>query len=103
MKSHLLYPWVHDLVHTPKVIDLVTSIIGDEVLLLDTSLQVKDALGASTSTIASTSSTKTALETPWHQDEVQWDVRLSEQGVCVWISLFESKESNGAMQVQPCI
>jgi hypothetical protein len=62
VKPHLVFPWISELSRTSKIIDLVSNIVGDDILLTSSAIQVKHP--------------HSSLCAPWHQDTANSDIRL---------------------------
>jgi non-heme Fe2+,alpha-ketoglutarate-dependent halogenase len=85
-KSHLLFPWLADLVRNAKILDAVEDLYGPHLLCWTSNFFIKEA--------------RNPAFVSWHQDSTYWG--LSEPDVVTaWIALTPSTEENGAMQVIP--
>jgi non-haem Fe2+, alpha-ketoglutarate-dependent halogenase len=85
-KPHLLFTWLWDLVHHPRVLDAVEDVIGPNILCWSSSFFIKE--GHDPSYVS------------WHQDSTYWG--LSEPDVITaWIALSPSTLESGAMRVIP--
>src|SRR5260370_16124071 len=85
-KTHLLFPWLADLVHNEKILDAIEDLYGGELLCWTSNFFIKEA--------------RNPAFVSWHQDSTYWG--LSEPDiVTAWVALTASNESNGAMQVIP--
>ena len=83
-KPHLLFPWLHDLISHPRVLDAVEDVLGPNILCWGSSFFIKEP------------------EDPgyvsWHQDATYWG--LDQPDVCTaWIALTPSTRANGCMRV----
>ena len=85
-KSHLLFPWLNDLIRHPGVLDPVESLLGPNILCWGTSFFTKEARDPS--------------YVSWHQDSTYWGLEPPEI-VTAWIAISESDVANGAMRVVP--
>ena len=83
-KTHLLLPWVADLIRLPSVLDVVESVIGPDILCWTCSWFIKEP--------------RSDALTLWHQDATFFGLR-PHQHVTAWIALTPSNEENGCMQV----
>lgn len=84
--SHMLLPWVDDLMRHPRLLDAVEDLIGPDLLCWNTIFWIKEAGSAS--------------YVGWHQDYEYWgldDDRL----VSVWIALSSASVAAGCMSVIP--
>lgn len=85
-KPHLLVPFLWDLVHDPRILDAVASLLGPDLYCIGSSMIDKPA--HSDGYVA------------WHQDATFWG--LSEaQGATAWLALSEASPQSGCMQVLP--
>jgi ectoine hydroxylase-related dioxygenase (phytanoyl-CoA dioxygenase family) len=85
-KTHLLFPWLADLVRNGKILDAVEDLYGGELLCWTSNFFIKEA--------------RNPAFVSWHQDSTYWG--LSEPDiVTAWVALTSSNEANGAMQVIP--
>lgn len=85
-KSHLLFPWVDELIRLPTVLDAVEDLIGPDILCWNTLWWIKEA---HSQTFVS-----------WHQDSRYWGLDTSEL-VTAWIALSPAKLEQGCMRVLP--
>ena len=86
LKSHLLLPWLGDLVRSAAVVDAVEDLYGENLLVWASNFFIK---GAHDPAFVS-----------WHQDSTYWGLSQPDV-VTAWIALSESNRANGAMQVIP--
>ena len=85
-KPHLLFTWLWDLVHHPRILDAVEDVIGPNILCWSSSFFIKEAHDPSF--------------VSWHQDSTYWG--LSEPDVITaWVALSPSTIEAGAMRVIP--
>ena len=75
-----------DYVTHPDLLDLVTAVIGPDIVLWASSVFCKPA--------------GVGLEVPWHQDGQYWPIR-PRATVTVWIALDDVTPENGCMRVIP--
>jgi ectoine hydroxylase-related dioxygenase (phytanoyl-CoA dioxygenase family) len=85
-KSYLLFDWADELVHNPKIVDAVESLIGPNIICYMTNLFTKEA--GSNSYVS------------MHQDAAYWGVDASDV-VTVWLALSPASKDSGVMKVQP--
>ena len=83
---HLLFPLLHELSHTSKILDEVEQVIGPNIMLWSTSFFIKDP--GSKSYVS------------WHQDSTYWGLNPLEI-VTAWLAFTPSNNSNGCMRVIP--
>ncbi len=75
-----------DLAREPEIVDLVSGVIGDDVILWGCHVFCKPA--------------GEGFETPWHQDGHYWPIRPL--ATCtVWVALEPSTRANGCLRVIP--
>jgi non-heme Fe2+,alpha-ketoglutarate-dependent halogenase len=85
-KGHLKLRALYDLVHDPRVLDAVESVIGPNILCWSSSLFVKEP--------------RDPAFVAWHQDSYYWGLEPDDV-VSAWIAFAPSTLENGAMQVIP--
>ena len=85
-KSHLLFPFLAELIRHPRILDAVEDLLGPDILCWSSSFFIKEAANPSF--------------VSWHQDSTYWG--LSEPEVATaWVALTPSNAANGAMAVIP--
>ena len=85
-KSHLLFPWINDLMRHPRVLDAVEDVLGPNLLVWSTSFFIKEA--------------RDPGFVSWHQDATYWG--LSSPDVCTaWIALSPANKVSGCMKFIP--
>jgi len=85
-KTHLLFPWLYDLVAHPRILDAVEGVIGPNILCWGASFFIKEPHNKS--------------YVSWHQDLTYWGLDPADI-VTAWVALSESTRENGAMRVVP--
>jgi len=85
-KTHLLFPWLADLVRNPKILDAVEDLYGSDLLCWTSNFFIKEA--------------RNPAFVSWHQDSTYWGLSAPDV-VTAWVALTPSNEANGAMQVMP--
>jgi hypothetical protein len=85
-KTHLLFPWLNDLVRDSRILDAVEDLFGGNLLCWTTNFFIKEA--------------NDPAFVSWHQDSTYWGLSAPDV-VTAWVALSESNEANGAMQVMP--
>ncbi|MBT8584286.1 phytanoyl-CoA dioxygenase [Polynucleobacter paneuropaeus] len=85
-KTHLLFPWLNDLVRETKVVDAIEDLYGHNILCWTSNFFIKEAHDPGF--------------VSWHQDSTYWGLS-SPDVVTAWIALSPSNKSNGAMAVIP--
>lgn len=82
-KSHLLFPWINDLMRHPRVLDAIEDVLGPNLLVWSTSFFIKEA--------------RDPGFVSWHQDATYWG--LSSPDVCTaWIALSPANKVSGCMK-----
>jgi hypothetical protein len=82
-KSHLLFPWINDLMRHARVLDAVEDLLGPNLLVWSTSFFIKEA--------------RDPGFVSWHQDATYWG--LSSPDVCTaWIALSPANKVSGCMK-----
>lgn len=85
-KSHLLFPFLADLVRNPAILDVVEDLIGPDILCWNSNFFIKEAA--------------TPSFVSWHQDSTYWGLSSADV-VTAWVALTPSNLANGAMAVIP--
>jgi ectoine hydroxylase-related dioxygenase (phytanoyl-CoA dioxygenase family) len=85
-KAHLRCPALMALVRRPAILDVVTDLIGPDLLCRSASVFLKDP--GDPTYIA------------WHQDAAYWDLQPDDV-VTAWIAISDSTLANGALEVIP--
>ena len=75
-----------DLARDPRIVELVSGILGDDIILWGCHVFCKPA--------------GDGYETPWHQDGHYWPIRPL-ANCTVWVALEESRVENGCLRVIP--
>lgn len=83
---HFLLPQVYDLTKHRRVIEPVSKILGEDLLVWGASLFIKPP--------------HTRKIVSWHQDLTYWDLDNSEETTC-WVALSPVTEANGCMKFIP--
>ncbi|XP_053180087.1 probable alpha-ketoglutarate-dependent hypophosphite dioxygenase [Scomber japonicus] len=104
---HLQYPWVMDLTKHPRLLEVITAILGLDVILLDSRFICKyPALKSSDTQENKEEESKPAAGentlpyVAWHQDMRYWGI-AGGPVLSVWLALDDSLKENGALQVIP--
>jgi ectoine hydroxylase-related dioxygenase (phytanoyl-CoA dioxygenase family) len=85
-KSHLLFPWLNELIRTTRILDAIEDLYGGNLLCWTTNFFIKEA--------------QDAAFVSWHQDSTYWGLSAPDV-VTAWVALSESNAANGSMQVIP--
>jgi non-heme Fe2+,alpha-ketoglutarate-dependent halogenase len=85
-KSHLLFTWVDELVHHPKIVDAAEDVLGPNLLCWTTNFFIKEA--------------NSPGFVSWHQDAFYWG--LSKDAVMTaWVALSPANLESGCMKFLP--
>ena len=85
-KSHLVFPWINDLMRRPKILDLVENFLGPDIMIWSSHLYPKEP--------------GDGRYISWHQDSAHWGLD-SNKILTVWIALTEANNANGCMRMLP--
>jgi non-haem Fe2+, alpha-ketoglutarate-dependent halogenase len=85
-KTHLLFPWLNDLVHHERIVDAIEDLYGPDLLCWTTNFFIKEA--------------RNPAFVSWHQDSTYWGLNRPDV-VTAWFALSDSNASNGAMGFVP--
>jgi hypothetical protein len=85
-KTHLLFPWLDEIVHHQKVVDAIEDLYGPDLLCWTTNFFIKEK--------------QDPAFVSWHQDSTYWGLSKPDV-VTAWVALTPSNESNGAMAFIP--
>ncbi|KAI5624740.1 hypothetical protein C0J50_15546 [Silurus asotus] len=109
---HMKYDWVMALTKHPRVLEVITAVLGPDVLLLDSRFICKypvssktqgrkDIIPQNQENEGQKSDNENELPyVAWHQDMKYWGLDGGPV-VSVWLALDDSQEENGALQVIP--
>ena len=84
--SHLLFPWLADLVRLPRLLDGVEDVLGPDLLCWSTTWFIKEA--------------HTPSFVGWHQDNT-YAYLDDADNLTAWVALGDTSKENGGMQVLP--
>ena len=85
-KTHLLFPFLADLVRHPRILDAVEDLLGPDLLCWTSNFFIKEAADPAF--------------VSWHQDSTYWGLSAPEVATA-WVALTPSHAANGAMAVIP--
>lgn len=85
-KTHLLFPFLAELVRHPKILDAIEDLLGPDILCWSSNFFIKEAADPAF--------------VSWHQDSTYWGLS-SPDVATAWVALTPSNEANGAMAVIP--
>ena len=84
---HLLFRFANQICRNEKLLDVVESIIGPDILVWNSTFFIKEA--------------KTETYVSWHQDMKYWGLNDTDGQVSAWIALNPVSQANGCMQFLP--
>jgi non-heme Fe2+,alpha-ketoglutarate-dependent halogenase len=85
-KAHLLFTWVDEIVHHPKIVDAAEDVLGPDLLCWTTNFFIKEA--------------NSPGFVSWHQDAFYWG--LSKDDVMTaWVALSPANLESGCMKFIP--
>ena len=84
---HLLFRFANQICHNQKLLDVVESIIGPDILVWNSTFFIKEP--------------KTETYVSWHQDMKYWGLNDTDGQVSAWIALNPVSQANGCMQFLP--
>jgi non-heme Fe2+,alpha-ketoglutarate-dependent halogenase len=85
-RAYLLFKWLDDLIHDPRVLDPIEQLIGPNILCWSSIFWIKEA------------GSKSFVD--WHQDNTYWGLS-SRQVVTAWFAISDASEEAGCMSVIP--
>jgi hypothetical protein len=85
-KTHLLFPWLNELVHNATILDAIEDLFGPDLLCWNTNFFIKEA--------------HNPAFVSWHQDSTYWGLSRPDV-VTAWLALTTSNTANGAMGFIP--
>ena len=85
-KTHLLFPFLADLVRDPKILDAIEDLLGPDILCWSSNFFIKEAADPAF--------------VSWHQDSTYWGLSAPDVATA-WVALTASNVENGAMAMIP--
>ena len=85
-KSHLVFPWFDQLMRHPAILNLVRSLLGNDLMVWTTHIYPKEP--------------GDGRFISWHQDSAHWGLD-SNQVLSVWVALTDATLENGCMRMLP--
>jgi ectoine hydroxylase-related dioxygenase (phytanoyl-CoA dioxygenase family) len=85
-KTHLLFPFLAELVRHPGILDAIEDVLGPDILCWSSNFFIKEAADPAF--------------VSWHQDSTYWGLSSPEVATA-WVALTPSNAANGAMAVIP--
>ena len=87
-KANLVFRWVDDVVHEPRLLDAVEDLLGPDLLLWSCSLLIKPPRSRGRYT--------------WHQDATYWGMEPP-SAVSAWLALGDVGPENGGLRCLPAL
>lgn len=85
-KAHLLFTWVDQLVHHPRIVDAVEDVLGPDLLCWTTNFFIKEA--------------RSPGFVSWHQDAYYWGLNKDDV-ITAWVALSAANLESGCMKFMP--
>jgi ectoine hydroxylase-related dioxygenase (phytanoyl-CoA dioxygenase family) len=85
-KAHLLFTWLNELVHHPRILDAVEDVLGPDLLCWTSNFFIKEAHDPGF--------------VSWHQDATYWGLS-SPEVMTAWVALSPATIEAGAMRMVP--
>lgn len=85
-KAHLLFTWLNELVHHPRILDAVEDVLGPDLLCWSSTFFIKEAQDPGF--------------VSWHQDATYWGLS-SPDVITAWVALSPATIESGAMRMVP--
>ena len=85
-KAHLLFTWVDELVHHPKIVDAAEDVLGPNLLCWTTNFFIKEA--------------NSPGFVSWHQDAFYWGLSRDDV-MTAWVALSPANLQSGCMKFLP--
>src|SRR6201989_2530433 len=82
-RSHVLFPWINDMIRHPKILDAIEDILGPDILCWNTSLFIKEA--------------RDPGFVSWHQDATYWGLSSSDVATA-WVATSPANKVSGCMK-----
>lgn len=85
-RSHVLFPWINEVIRHPKILDAVEDVFGPDILCWNTSFFIKEP--------------RDPGFVSWHQDATYWGLS-SPDVMTVWLALSPANRVSGCMKFVP--
>lgn len=85
-RSHVLFPWINDMIRHPRIFDAVEGVLGPNILCWNTSFFIKEAHDPGF--------------VSWHQDATYWGLSSSDV-VTAWVAMSPANKTSGCMKFVP--
>jgi non-heme Fe2+,alpha-ketoglutarate-dependent halogenase len=85
-RSHVLFPWINEMIRHPKILDAVEDLLGPDILCWNTSFFIKEP--------------RDPGFVSWHQDATYWGLDSSDVATA-WIAMSPANKVSGCMKFVP--
>ena len=85
-RSHVLFPWINEVIRHPKILDAVEDVFGPNILCWNTSFFIKEP--------------RDPRFVSWHQDATYWGLS-SPDVMTIWLALSPANRVSGCMKFIP--
>lgn len=85
-RSHVLFPWINEVIRHPRILDAVEDVLGPNILCWNTSFFIKEA--------------RDPGFVSWHQDATYWGLS-SPDVMTVWVAMSPANRVSGCMKFVP--
>jgi non-haem Fe2+, alpha-ketoglutarate-dependent halogenase len=82
-RSHVLFPWINDMIRHPRILDAVEDVLGPDILCWNTSFFIKEPHDPGF--------------VSWHQDATYWGLSSSDV-VTAWVAMSPANKVSGCMK-----
>ncbi|HEV7602187.1 MAG TPA: phytanoyl-CoA dioxygenase family protein, partial [Bradyrhizobium sp.] len=82
-RSHVLFTWINEMIHHPKILDAMEDLLGPNILCWNTSFFIKEAHDPGF--------------VSWHQDATYWGLDSSDVATA-WIAMSPANKVSGCMK-----
>ena len=82
-RSHVLFPWINDMIRHPKILDAIEDLLGPDILCWNTSFFIKEPHDPGF--------------VSWHQDATYWGLSSSDVATA-WVAMSPANKVSGCMK-----
>ena len=82
-RSHVLFPWINDMIRHPKILDAIEDLLGPDILCWNTSFFIKEPHDPGF--------------VSWHQDATYWGLNSSDVATA-WVAMSPANKVSGCMK-----
>ena len=87
INAQILFPFVYQIAREPILLDMVESILGENILIYSAEFFIKQA--------------RTDKLVSWHQDLTYWGLGETDEELTAWVALSEVNTESGCMRFVP--